>query len=57
MRNNYRPNRALDDLVIFSNEWTEHLSLLRTVFEHLEIDFLTLNLAKCVFDQATVFSR
>lgn len=44
----------LDDLVIFSNDWEEHLSLLRTVFERLKHASLTLNLAKCVFGQATV---
>ncbi len=44
----------LDDLVIFSNDWEEHLSLLRTVFERLERASLTLNLAKCVFGKATV---
>ncbi len=44
----------LDDLVIFSNDWTEHLSLLRTVFERLERASLTINLSKCVFGQATV---
>jgi len=44
----------LDDLVIFSDDWKEHLSLLRTVFERLESASLTLNLAKCVFGQATV---
>ncbi len=44
----------LDDLVIFSNDWTEHLSLLRTVFERLERASLTITLSKCVFGQATV---
>ncbi len=40
--------------MIFSNDWTEHLSLLRTVLERLERASLTINLSKCVFAQATV---
>ncbi|KAL1276640.1 hypothetical protein QQF64_036263 [Cirrhinus molitorella] len=47
-------NAYLDDLLLFSDDWKEHLSLLRTVFERLECASLTLNLAKCVFGQATV---
>ncbi|KAL1254353.1 hypothetical protein QQF64_016582 [Cirrhinus molitorella] len=44
----------LDDLVIFSDIWGEHLSVLHAVFSRLRDAYLTLNLAKCVFGQATV---
>lgn len=47
-------NAYLDDLVVYSSEWSEHLSLLHTVFERLEKATLTLNLAKCEFARATV---
>ncbi|KAL0148642.1 hypothetical protein M9458_056082, partial [Cirrhinus mrigala] len=47
-------NAYLDDLVIYSADWTEHMRLLRTVFERLANANLTLNLAKCEFGQATV---
>ncbi|XDV32819.1 hypothetical protein PO909_003528 [Leuciscus waleckii] len=47
-------NAYLDDLVIYSVDWSEHVSSLRTVFEHLEKASLTLNLAKCEFGQATI---
>ncbi|KAG1952330.1 gag-pol fusion protein [Pimephales promelas] len=47
-------NAYLDDLVEYSSEWSEHLSLLHTVFERLEKATLTLNLAKCEFARATV---
>ena len=44
----------LDDLVIYSSDWLEHLSTLRTVFTRLAEASLTLNLAKCEFGKATV---
>lgn len=47
-------NAYLDDLVIYSSEWSEHIYLLKTVFESLIKASLTLNLAKCEFGQATV---
>ncbi|KAI2660984.1 Retrovirus-related Pol polyprotein [Labeo rohita] len=47
-------NAYLDDLVIYSADWTEHMRLLRTVFERLANANLTLNLAECEFGQATV---
>uniref|UniRef100_A0A8C1TD20 Gypsy retrotransposon integrase-like protein 1 n=1 Tax=Cyprinus carpio TaxID=7962 RepID=A0A8C1TD20_CYPCA len=47
-------NAYLDDLVLYSTEWMEHLKLLRTVFERLEKASLTLNLSKCVFGKASV---
>ncbi len=47
-------NAYLDDLVVYSVDWSEHISLLRTVFERLANASLTLNLAKCEFGQATI---
>lgn len=47
-------NAYLDDLVIYSTDWEEHVSILRVVFECLKQASLTLNLAKCEFGQATI---
>lgn len=47
-------NAYLDDLVVYSTDWSEHVSSLRTVFERLEKASLTLNLGKCEFGQATI---
>lgn len=47
-------NAYLYDLVVYSSEWSEHISLLQTVFERLAKATLTLNIAKCEFAQATV---
>lgn len=47
-------NAYLDDLVVYASEWSEHISLLHTVFEKLSNATLTLNLAKCEFARATV---
>ncbi len=47
-------NAYLDDLVIYSTEWSEHVSTLNEVFKRLENASLTLNLAKCDFGQATI---
>lgn len=44
----------LDDLVVYSASWSEHVSLLGTVFQRLEDASLTLNLAKCEIGKATV---
>lgn len=44
----------LDDLVIYSCDWSSHIATLKTVFECLEEASLTLNLAKCEFGKATV---
>ncbi len=44
----------LDDLVIYTSTWPEHLSVLTTVFQRLADASLTLNLAKCEFGKATV---
>lgn len=37
----------LDDVVVYSNSWEEHLEHLRTVFECLHKAGLTINPAKC----------
>ncbi len=44
----------LDDLVVFSDDWQEHLDRLRAVFERLAQANLTVNLAKCEFAKGTV---
>lgn len=44
----------LDDIVIYSNTWDEHLKTLSIVFDRLLKSSLTLNLVKCEFGKATV---
>ncbi len=44
----------LDDIVIYSSTWEEHMNSLKTVFARLAKVLLTLNLAKCEFAKATV---
>ncbi|KAL2103146.1 hypothetical protein ACEWY4_000014 [Coilia grayii] len=44
----------LDDLILHSTTWPEHLALLTTVFQRLSAANLSINLAKCEFGQATV---
>ena len=44
----------LDDLLIYSTTWSQHLQHLSTVFQRLSDASLTVNLAKCEFGQATV---
>lgn len=44
----------LDDLVICSSSWTEHVDHLSSVFVRLSEASLTVNLSKCEFGQATV---
>ncbi len=44
----------LDDIVIYSSSWDEHVISLREVFSRLAGASLTLNLAKCEFAKATV---
>lgn len=45
----------LDDLVVCSESWAEHLEHLQAVFCRLK-EGLTVNLSKCEFGQATVTS-
>lgn len=44
----------LDDVVIYSSSWSQHVAQLEEVFHRLAVANLTLNLAKCEFGQATV---
>lgn len=44
----------LDDLVVCSESWVEHIGHLREVFKRLASANLTVNLGKCEFGQATV---
>ena len=44
----------LDDIVVYSSTWDDHIQQLRAVFDRLGEANLTLNLAKCEFGQATV---
>lgn len=44
----------LDDLVVCSESWVEHLEQLHTVFYCLKEAGLTVNLSKCELGQATV---
>lgn len=44
----------LDDIVVYSNTWDEHLTTLSTVFNRLLDASRTLNLAKCEFGKATI---
>lgn len=44
----------LDDLVLYSSSWEDHLTVLTQVFTRLRDATLTLNLAKCDFGKATV---
>ncbi|KAK7877062.1 hypothetical protein WMY93_032231 [Mugilogobius chulae] len=47
-------NAYLDDLIVYSTTWEEHLHTLRQVFLRLAEASLTLNLAKCEFGKSTV---
>lgn len=44
----------LDNIVVYTPSWEEHLQTLKQLFERLSDANLTLNLAKCDFGQATV---
>ena len=44
----------LDDIVIHSLTWSDHISTLTTVFQRLKEASLILNLAKCEFGKAVV---
>ncbi|XP_027128228.1 uncharacterized protein LOC109142602 [Larimichthys crocea] len=44
----------LDDVVIFSSSWFQHVAQLEEVFHRFAVANLTLNLAKCEFGQATI---
>ncbi len=44
----------LDDIVIYSETWEDHLNTLKMFFERLESASLTLNLTKCEIGKATI---
>ncbi|KAG1962704.1 retrotransposable element [Pimephales promelas] len=44
----------LDDLVIYSASWSEHVEQLDELFSRLSRANLTVNLVKCEFGRATV---
>ncbi|KAI3356202.1 hypothetical protein L3Q82_017180, partial [Scortum barcoo] len=44
----------LDDVVIYSDSWHDHLQRIKALFERLAWAALTINLAKCDFAKATV---
>lgn len=47
-------NVYLDDVVVCSNDWADHVSTLRVLFQWLAEASLTFNLAKCEFGKVTV---
>ena len=47
-------NAYLDDLIVYSTTWEEHIAVLIEVFTRLANTYLPLNLAKCDFGKATV---
>ena len=44
----------LDDVVVYSDTWEEHVERIRALFDRLTWAKLTVNLAKCEFAKATV---
>lgn len=44
----------LDDVVVYSDSWEEHVRRVQALFKRLEWARLTINLAKCEFAKATV---
>lgn len=44
----------LDDVLVFSDTWTEHMLSIRKLFQRLHDAHLTVNLAKCEFARTTV---
>lgn len=44
----------LDDMVLYTLSWADHLGQIRELFVRFTETFLTLNLAKCEFGKATV---
>lgn len=47
-------NAYLDDLIVYTSSWEEHMQILEQVFTRLAAASLTLNLAKCEFGKASV---
>ena len=44
----------LDDVVVYSDNWSDHIERVRALFDRLAEAHLTVNLAKCEFAKATV---
>ena len=44
----------LDDVVIYSDTWEDHVCRIKRLFDRLRDANLTVNLAKCEFAKATV---
>lgn len=44
----------LDDVVVYSDTWSQHVDRIRNLFARLRDASLTVNLAKCEFAKATV---
>lgn len=44
----------LDDIIVFSNSWEEHLQHLQMIFERLLLHGLVANLDKCVFGKTEI---
>lgn len=44
----------LDHIVVYSDNWADHVKTLEKVFKHLTAASLTLNLAKCKFAKGVV---
>lgn len=47
-------NAYLDDLILYSESWEDHVKSLTEVFSRLASTSLTLNLAQCEFGRGTV---
>lgn len=47
-------NAYLDDKIVFTNSWPDHINVLREVFDRLAKASLTMNPAKCEFGKATM---
>lgn len=47
-------NAYLDDVIVYTTTWEEHVKILEQVFTRLAAASLTLNLAKCEFGKAIV---
>ena len=44
----------LDDVVVFSDSWSQHVERIRALFNRLAEACLTVNLSKCEFARTTV---
>lgn len=44
----------IDDIIIFTSDWKEHMKVIKQLFERLSAAELTVNLRKCDFARATV---